>query len=174
MSDGLIPAARQVVTIVVGLALVGALAGAVWEWVWTPPQGVAFEGEFVLDLAGLRSDFSGTGLYVVVGVVAGLLAGAVAGFATRRREVLTLVAVTAGAVLAAWVMLRVGVALGPPDPDPIAAAAEDYTPIVSDLRVVGTSPYVALPGGALLGLIATLLGVTRHHRVRPSRDPARR
>lgn len=152
-------ALRQVLLVILGFALVGVLAGAVWEWVWTPPTGVALGKEFLLDGDGLRSDFSSTALYVVVASLAGLLLGVLVAVLAPRHELLTLVAVAVGSVLAAWLMLRVGVLLGPPDPGPLARAAEDYTPLVDELRVSGRSPFVAFPGGALLGLLVAFVGL---------------
>ena len=119
---------RQVAVVLLLFAVVGVLAGVVWQWVWSPPTGVAYQGSWVLDVEGLTHDFSGTGLYVVVGAVAGLLAGAAAGVLFDRDELVTLAAVVAGAALAAWLMKEVGQALGPPDPRPLAEAADDYTP----------------------------------------------
>lgn len=154
-------ALRQVLLVLVAFAVVGAIAGMVWEWVWTPPSGVALGHEFLLDEAGLRGDFSGAALYVLVASLAGLLLGVLVAVLSDRHELLTLAAVAAGSVLAAWLMLQVGTALGPPDPQPLAAAAEDYTPFVGDLQITGWSPYVAFPGGALVGLIVIFIGLNR-------------
>lgn len=164
MPDGVIATVRQLVLVVVAFAVVGALAGVVWEWVWTPPEGVAYQGEWLLDIDGLRSDFSSTGLYVVIGTAAGLLTGALVGVVFPHREVASLVGVVLGSALAAWLMLRVGHALGPPDPRPLAAAADDYVRFPSDLRVVGRSPWVALPSGALSGWLVCLI-ITFHRAV---------
>ena len=73
----LLPYAVQAVAIVAIFAVAGALAGAVWEWVWTPPVGVAVHHQWLQDESGLRGDFSATGTYVLVAVAAGLLTGVV-------------------------------------------------------------------------------------------------
>jgi hypothetical protein len=156
-----VSALRQVLLVLVGFAVAGALAGIVWEWVWTPPTGVALGQEFVLDGGGLRSEFSGTALYVLVATLTGLLLGVLVSVLAERHELLTLVAVFVGAVLAGWLMLRVGTALGPPDPEALARTAEDYAPIQDELRVSGRSPFVAFPAGALVGLIAVFIGLNR-------------
>ena len=150
---------RQVVVILLLCAVVGALAGVVWQWVWTPPVGVAYQGDWTLDTAALTDDFSGTGWYVVVGSAAGLLVGVAAGLLFDHDELFTLGAVVVGSVLGAWVMKEVGVALGPSDPLALAKAAEDFTRIPGSLEVVGRSPWAAFPAGALAGLAVTLLGV---------------
>jgi hypothetical protein len=154
-----VSALRRFLLVLVGFAVAGVLAGIVWEWVWTPPTGVALGQEFLLDGGGLRSEFSGTALYVVVGTLAGLLLGVLVAVLTERHELLTLGAVLVGAVLAAWLMLVVGTSHGPPDPEPLARSAEDYTPLQDELRVSGHSPFVAFPGGALVGLIVIFIGL---------------
>ena len=158
-------AALRLVVVVAAFAVVGALAGVVWEWLWTPPSGVVLDHELLLDGDGLRSDFSGTALYVLVAAVAGLLLSVALGVVLDRHEVVTLVGVVAGSALAAWLMLRVGVALGPPDPTPLARAAEDYTRIPDALHVSRDSPYTAFPAGAMIGLIVTFIGLSRRSKV---------
>ena len=157
----LLPYAVQAVAIVAIFAAVGALAGVVWEWVWTPPVGVAVHHQWLQDEAGLRGDFSATGTYVLVAVVAGLVTGAVVALLLDRSELVTLVAVVAGALLAGWVMQHVGSALGPADPHHIAASAQDETRIPGPLMVSGKSALRAFPAGALLGLTVVFLGFSR-------------
>jgi len=156
----------QSVVVVGVFAVVGVLAGAVWEWLWTPALGVAVQHTWQPTLDSARAEFSSTAWYVVVASVAGLVTGAVVGLACRRWEVLTLAAVLVGSVLAAWVMLEVGHALGPGDPQAAAATAADGTRIPTDLEVRGTSPYLALPASALLALVVVFFGVVR----RPQSD----
>jgi hypothetical protein len=164
-----VPAIVQAGIVVVVFAVVGVVAAVVWEWLWTPPVGVVIDHEWLLGLSGLRSEFSATGLYVVVASVAGLLVGALCGLFLDRAELVTLVAVVVGAVLAGWVMVQVGHVLGPPDPRELAETARNRTRLPSDLRIVGTSPYVAFPAGATLGLAVVLLGMTK--RLAPVVDP---
>lgn len=153
------------VVVVVGLfAVAGVLAGVVWEWLWTPATGTAVQHAWQPNLDTVRSEFSGTAWYVVVASVAGLLTGAGVGMAFHRRELVTLGAVVAGSALAAWVMLEVGYALGPGDPQSAAATAVDGTLIPAELTVSGRSPFLALPSSALLALVVVFVGVVRRHR----------
>ena len=155
---------RRSVIVVVAFAAVGALAGVVWEWLWDPPIGFAYEHKWLPDLAAARAEFSSTGWYVLVASVAGLLTAAAVGVAFDRWELLTLGVVLAGSALAAWVMLRVGQALGPPDAQAIAATADDGTKIPANLTVAGKSPFVAFPASALVALIVVFFAFTRRHR----------
>jgi hypothetical protein len=154
-------AALQALLVVVAVAAVGAVAGVVWEWVWSPPSGVVVHHQWVAaSEAGLRAEFTGTGWYVVVAVVAGLLVGAVVALVADRRPLLTLAALVAGTALGAWLMRLVGVALGPGDPVAIARTAKPGTHLPDMLRVSGASPYVAYPTGALVALMVLFLGLS--------------
>lgn len=143
-------------------------AGVLWEHWWTPPTGIVSGQEFFLDEQGLGAEFSGTGLYVVVALATGCLLGVLVAVAFRRHEMVTLVVTLAAAGVAGWVMARVGEALGPPDPDPLARGLEDWSPLVADLTVAGTSPYLALPIGALVGLAGAMFVEVLVRRFRES------
>lgn len=166
--------AAQLGLVVAAFAVVGVAAGFVWERLWTPATGVVVDHQWrPTDALALQQEFSGTGWYVVVGTVAGLLLGLVATLLVDRVPLLTLLAVVAGSSLAAWLMLRVGVALGPADPQSLAASADDGTRLPAQLAVSGRSPYAAFPVGALVGLVIVLLGlVPRPVRPQP-RDAGR-
>ncbi len=159
----------QSTLVVVALAVVGAVAGVVWERLWTAPAGVVESHRWVQDEAGLRGDFSGTGTYVAVAAVAGLLAGLAVTLVFRRHEIVTFLSLVVGSVLAGWLMYRVGLALGPDDPAVLARSAPDGTRLPGTLGVPGVSPFVALPTGALLALVVMFFGLGRHRE--PSRSP---
>ncbi|MCW2795441.1 hypothetical protein [Nocardioides sp.] len=159
-----LPVAVQVVVIVVLFAIAGAFCGWLWQHLWTPPKGVVANHTWYTDEKGLRSDFSGTALYVLIAVPAGLLIGAVTAFLFDRAELATLLAVVVGAVLAAWLMWQVGVHSNPVDPHEAATTAKDGTKLVGDLHVTGKAPFVAFPVGALSALIVVFLGLAKRHR----------
>jgi len=152
--------ATELGLVVAAFALGGAVAGFAWERLWTPATGVVVDHRWrPADALALQQQFSGTGWYVVVGTALGLVLGIVASLLVDRVPLLTLVAVVVGSALAAWLMLRVGVALGPPDPQHVAAAAKDGTRLPAQLTVSGRSPFIAFPLGALLGLVIVLIGL---------------
>jgi hypothetical protein len=157
--------ALQLGLVVAALAAVGALAGVVWQWIWTPTIGVVVDHHWTAgDALGLQHEFSGTGWYVIVALVAGLVAGVAVALLVDRVPLLTLAAVVVGSALAAWLMLVVGTALGPPDPDVAARTADDGTRLPMQLSVTGHSPWVALPSGALIGLLFVFIGLSPRHR----------
>ena len=147
----------RLLAVLVAFAVSGVLAGIVWHALWTPPSGVYYQDEWVIDAAGAPRDVGGTALYVVVGLVGGLVVGFAVTLSSRRDEMLVLGAVAVGSGIAAALMALTGHALGPPDPRPLAAGQEDFTAADADLRVEGKSPYVAFPAGALSAATAAFL-----------------
>ncbi|MFN8195009.1 MAG: hypothetical protein U0R80_12085 [Nocardioidaceae bacterium] len=135
----------------------GSVGGWLWERRWVPPRGVAYSHQFILTGQGPARDFSGTGSYLLIALVIGLLLGLTVALVVRGQEVAALVAVVAFSALAAWLMATVGHRLGPPDPTVVAATAADFTKLRQQLVVNGFSPYLALPFGALLGLVGGYL-----------------
>lgn len=155
---------RQAALVVLLCAVVGAVAGYVWFRVWDPQVGVVYDGVWYLDEQGLRDEFPATGWFVVVGAVTGLLLGVASAFLARRSELVTLAALVVGSALATYLMWRVGLALGPPDPDVLARAADDADRLPGQIEVSGRSPFLALPGVALAAL--TVVYATVPARVR--------
>ena len=155
----------ELALVLVGFAVVGVVAGYVWERLWSPTMGVAIDHQWTAgDAIALQHEFSGTGWYVIVASVAGLVAGVVVALLVSRVPLLTLAAVVVGSALAAWLMLVVGTALGPPDQDTVAATAADGTRIPMALSVTGHSAWTSLPAAALIGLIVVFIGLAPRHR----------
>jgi len=154
------------VALVVGLFVIAGVVGAlVWEWLWTAPVGVVVDHEWIAaDEAGLQGQFDGTGWYVVVASAVGLVAGLLAALLLDRAPLLTLTAVLVGSMLATFLMLRIGAALGPADPLVLARDAADGSRLPGELTVSERSPWVALPAGALVGLALVFIGLTPRRR----------
>jgi hypothetical protein len=170
--------AGRVLVVLGTFAVVGAIAGVVWEWLWTPPLGIVYRGQWILEPSGPDYAFSGTGWYVVVALVAGVLTALVLGWVLVSGELTTLTAAVVGSVLAGWLMFTVGHSLGPPDPRPLAAAKDDLERLPSDLRVavddpepedaaysVASSAFLSFPLGTAVGL-SLVWFTTRGRRVR--------
>jgi hypothetical protein len=148
----------QGLAVLAAFAGVGALCGLLWFRLWDVPHGVVSGHQWYTSESGLRADFAGTGSYVVIAVPAGLLLGALAAWLCARSELVTLLAVVAGSVLAAYLMLQVGHHRSPADPDVLALTAKDGTTLDGALRVHGWPPRAAFPFGALFGLALVYLG----------------
>jgi hypothetical protein len=160
----------------------GALAGVLWERLWDAPDGVAFQGRWYLDPAGPDIGFEGAALFVVIALPLGLLLGVLSG-RWRGHEVATVLTTLVAAGAAAVVMYAVGSALGPADPQVLAAGEPDYTPITGGLGLNapdhGRDPWrstalLALPAGAMTGLVGVYLlgnkGLARRPRGYADRD----
>lgn len=145
--------------ILVAYAIVGLVAGFVWEAVWTPPaQTVQQHQIFYDDYVSLRRGFTGTGLYVVVAVIASATTALVVALLTRGRELLMLLVVLVASALAAAVMWKVGISRGPADPAAIVKTAADGTKVSGNLVVSGRTPYVAWPMTSLFVMALVFLG----------------
>jgi hypothetical protein len=151
---------RTAFLVLLAYAVVGALAGVVWEWIWTPPGQVIQQHHLFYDsYASLRRVFTGTGLYVIVSAIAGALLGLLVALFFRGRELLVLGLVIVGSALAAALMWRVGTLLGPSDPASIAAHAQGTTKVSGELTVAGKSPFVVWPMVSLLVLALVYFAV---------------
>jgi hypothetical protein len=166
---------RRVVSVLALFAAGGAAGGVLWERLWQAPTGLAYQGTWYLEPAGPDFSFEAIALFVVIAFPLGLVLAVLSGI-WRGHETATLVSVLLGAVGAAFVMYAVGHALGPSDPQALAAGQPDYTPLPGDLGLTapdrGRVPWhstalVALPAGAMTGLVGTYLLGSRGFVRRP-------
>jgi uncharacterized membrane protein YeaQ/YmgE (transglycosylase-associated protein family) len=141
------------------MALLGVVAGVLWSQLADPvvatrtAEGVS-SGE--VDLA---KQVTSDGWFAAIGFVGCLVAGVVLMVWRRRDEVVTLVALVAGAVLAAWLCRQVGTLLGPdPAAQTLANAAVGKT-AEDQLQVHTWVVYLTWPFGAVLGSLVVLLGL---------------
>lgn len=155
----------RVVSVLTVFLVAGGAAGVLWERLWDAPAGVTYQGRWYLEPAGPDVSFEGIALFVVIALPLGLVLGVLSGV-WRDQELATVVTVLVAASLAALVMYAVGNALGPDDPQALAAGQPDYTQLSGGLGLTapdhGRTPWhstalVALPAGAMTGLVGTYL-----------------
>jgi hypothetical protein len=110
----------------------------------------------------LRRVFTGTGLYALVAAVASALLALAVCVLSRSRELAVLASVLVGSAVAAFVMLKVGTALGPDATTAsVVAHAADGTVVHDPLTVAGTSvwgvrsAYLVWPAASLFVLALT-------------------
>ena len=173
---------RAAVVVLAGLAL-GALGGVVWELLWTPPTGAAWQGRWIPDPDGAAHVVDATALFLFVGLGYGLVYGSVAALTARGHELVTLGAVLVGSLLAARVTLWVGRALGPTDADSTAAGMDDLEPLRGSLELpAGSAPWwpeafgssaLLAPAIAALGclVVVWLAGARRRTAPQPQPQP---
>lgn len=174
----LVTGAVAVAIVALGGAL-GALGGWLWYRWWGPPNvGRVYDtpdGRTWVDLTerGLAQVFAATGQYVVVGLALGLLLGVLAAVLGRHRALVALGAVLVASALAAYVASRVGIALGPTDPQTLVDDVELGERLPAAITLSGWTPYLMWPIGALVGFAGTGLGLTALEEVRRREaDPA--
>lgn len=155
---------RTALLVLLAYVVLGAVAGVVWETIWTPPgQVIAQHQVFYDSYESLRRVFTGTGLYVVVSAVASGLLALTVTLLTRRRELLILGLVVVGSALAAAVMWKIGTSLAPADPATLAAHTTKRTNVSGELTVEGTSPFLVWPMTSLLVLSLVFFAWPGHH-----------
>ena len=167
---------RVVLLVLVVYAVLGAVAGVVWEWLWTPPVRLVEQHQLLYDsYASLRRVFTGTGWYALVGAVASAVLALAVCVLARARELVVLAAVVVGSIVAAFVMMKVGTALGPnATPARVVAHAANGTVVHDPLTVAGTSvwgvksAYLVWPMTSLFVLALTYfawpVSFAPHHR----------
>jgi xanthosine utilization system XapX-like protein len=153
------------------MTVIGILCGVLWWALVEPSQLVRLQDAVGQDELGLSRDFSATGWYTVIALVAGLLSGLLFGFLRRRDPLVTLLLVLAGCCVAAVLMQWTGYLLGPDDPASMLQDAAVGTRADAPLELHGTlikvagdlvvhTAYLAWPIGALVGLLIPLLSRT--------------
>ncbi|UMG92116.1 hypothetical protein [Nocardioides sp. TF02-7] len=158
----------------VGLGgLLGVVGGWAWHAWWSPARpGRVFETEdgvvwlpFPWD-PGQAQVFAGTAQYAVVGLVGGVLLGVVAAVTGRRRALAALAGLLLATAVAAAVTFVVGTALGPPDPQGLAAEKGVGAELPSSMQVDGWTPYLCWSLGGLVAWLAATLLVNSAENVR--------
>jgi hypothetical protein len=153
-------ALADVVIVLVTFAVLGVVGALVWNAVVSPPTFVRTTNGGEMDQVQLSRIVTIDGWFFTVGAVAGLVAGIVLMLLRPRRPILLVVLLTLGGALASWLMVHVGLAVGPPDPGPALAHAAVGTRAPVQLRPHASGVEFAWPGAALLGALLVLLLVS--------------
>ena len=145
--------------IVVVLGVVGVVCGLFWRSRIDVPHGVVVGGSWYPDPwdTGERDSFASTGWYVLIALAVGVVLGVLAAWFSRASELVTLGAVLVGSLLAAWLMLRVGLHGAPADPQAAAAHAADGTRLSGTISRPGRAAFVVWPLATLVPLGAIFL-----------------
>lgn len=156
------PLVRDALVVLVwfaGAALIGSL---VW-WQLTPlAEFTRGEAGAQMGEGQLGRQVAADGWYFLIAAVGGLLSG-IALLSWRRRDPLVMVLlVTLGGLAAGWLMLRIGLWLGPPDPETVLSQVKvgDTAPVQLEPRARGVQ--FVWPIAALLGAIGVIWGLDDH------------
>lgn len=153
------PLVRDVLAVLGWFAAAGLIGALVW-WQLTP-LAVFTKGEAGAEMGEgqLGRQVSADGWFFVIAAVGGLLSGIVL-LSLRRRDPLAMVVlVTLGGLLAGWLMLRIGLWLGPPDPEAVLSGVKvgETVPVQLEPRARGVQ--FVWPIAALLGAIGVIWGL---------------
>jgi hypothetical protein len=160
------PLARDV-AVVLAWFVAAAVLGALLWWQVTPLAEytrTATNAEMGEDQ--LAKQVSADGWFFVIGAVGGLLSGVVLSLLRRRDPVATVVLVTLGALLATWLMLRLGLWLGPANPKDVLTDVPVGHKVPLQLKTSADGVLFTWPLGALLGAVAVLWGSDERHRAK--------
>ena len=105
----------DVLVVLVWSVVAGVVGAVVWSQVVTLPLVTRSGNAAAVTPDQLVKEVGLDGWYFVIAAVGGLLAGLVLMALRRRDPLLMVLLVTLGAGLSAWLMLRLGTALGPGD-----------------------------------------------------------
>lgn len=156
---GLLAGLRGDVLVILPAFLGAALiAGAWWPQLVDPVQSVRTAAGVSTDEVALAEQFDRDGWYAVLAGVAGLLLGLVLAWWRRRDPVATLLLVVVSAGAAAWLMARVGTALGPEPAEQVLAAAPVGTTAPGEVTVSAAAAYLVWPIAATAGALVAWLG----------------
>lgn len=150
--------AVDVAAVAVTFAVLGVAGAFLWHHQVHLPAYTRTAQGAVLDQLQLSKMVAIDGWYAVIAVAGGLVAGILLTWLRGRDPLVMVVLLVAGGALAAWVMLRLGAHLGPPDPrgtlDSLPKGGHAPVPLQPHARGV---EYI-WPMAALVGAIAVLLG----------------
>ncbi len=169
------------VLVVLGAFLVAAVVvGAVWPHLVNPVVVKRTDVGLLTDEVALADRFDNVGWYTLLGGGFGVVLGALLVARRRTNEVVTLLAVVAGAFLAAWLSARLGTWWGPADPNQVLAHAKVGTTADDQVVLDASAAYLVWPVAALVGAAVVLWSTPREPRPReasadqPADQPADR
>jgi hypothetical protein len=158
--------------VVLGWFVVAGVIGALLWWQVTPLA----EFTRTADSAQMGEDQLGRqvasdGWFFVIAMAGGVLSGVALVLLRRRDPVATVVLVTLGSLLAAGLMLKLGLWLGPADPQGVLQDVAVGHKVPLQLKTSTAGVFFAWPIGALLGAVAVLWGSEETKRPYGAPDP---
>jgi hypothetical protein len=154
------PDARRVVAdvavVLVAFVVAAVVVGVLWPMVVDPVVVERAEQGVLTGEVALGDRFDAVGWYSLLGGACGLLLGVLLVARRRTHEVVTLLAVLAGACLAAWLSARVGTWLGPDDPSQVLADAEVGATAEDQVVLTAEVAYLVWPISAMVGAVVVL------------------
>lgn len=153
-------------------AVLGVAGGFLWHHLVTLPTFTRTPEGGAMDQIQLAGMIGIDGWFFVVAGVGGLLAGIGLMLWRGTEPVLVVLLLLVGGALASYLMLKVGLHLGPGDPASALTAAKDGATVPVQLRPQAHGVEFAWPLGALVGGLLVLLFVSPRTPVETVSEPA--
>jgi hypothetical protein len=157
--------------VLVVFAALGAVGAVLWHQLVHLPHYTRTAAGGSMDQVQLTRVIGIDGWFFVLALVLGLLGGAALLLVRPAEPVEMVVLVALGAAFASWLMLHLGLQLGPGDPGAALRAAATGTDVPVRLKPQASGVEYAWPIGAVLGALVILLTTTPHSRARRSAPP---
>lgn len=149
---------RQVAMILVAALVLAVIGAVLWSQLVDLPRVMRTRSGADLPELQLSRIVNIDGWYTLLAIVGGLALGLWATARSGLDEVARVLVLTGAAALAGWVMLQLGLLLGPPAPGPLVGHLRVGQSVAYQLRPhSGAVPFV-WPGAALVGCLAVLVG----------------
>jgi len=142
---------------VVGWFAVAALIGAFVWWQVTPLAAFTrTANNATMDEEQLAKQFGADGWFFVIAAVGGLVSGLVLTLLRRRNPILVVLLLVLGAAFATFLMIEVGLLLGPSDPSSVLASTPVGGKVPLQLKVDAHGVWFVWPITSLVGGIIAL------------------
>jgi hypothetical protein len=152
------PLVRDAAFVLAWFVVLAVVAAVVW-WQVTPlAEYTRTADNAQMDEQQLGRQVAADGWYVVIAAVGGLLSGVLLLSLRRRDPVATVVLVVLGSLLGGWLMLRIGLWLGPADPKSVLPHVPVGTKVPLQLEPKAIGVLYVWPIMALVGAIGVIWG----------------
>ncbi len=146
---------RDVVIVLVAFLVAAVVTGLLWPQLVDPVVVERADLGLLTDEVALGDRFDVVGWYSLLAGGFGLLLGVVL-LRLGSHEVVTVLAVLAGACLAAWLSAQIGSWAGPDDPNDVLAGAEVGATAPDRVVLATDVAYLVWPISALVGAVVVL------------------
>lgn len=147
---------RAVLNALAGFVIAGAVIGFVWSQIAQPSAFTVDSGQAFMGEAEAGRQFGVAVAYTWLGAITALVLGFVLGLRLHRHGWAIALIAAAAASVAAVIAWRVGLALGPPDPKSVIAAASDGERVPRRLEIDSYGILLVWPVLALAGLLSAI------------------
>ncbi|MCZ4499384.1 MAG: hypothetical protein JWQ74_1937 [Marmoricola sp.] len=161
--------AVDVAVVVAWFALAALICAAIWVKVTPLPHYTRTADNATMDEAQLAKQVATDGWFFAIAAVAGLVSGFALLVLRRRSPILMVLLVAGGGALATYLMLQLGLAFGPPDPNGVFAGVPVGAQVPLRIKPDADGIRFVWSIAALVGALLALWGreARENRRTRP-------